>query len=262
MRIMPIDFLFPYTYHLVSQKTASYQIAWKKYQKYNDKKQYFEFLCGAILLLFGLEIFYFMYMLLQDNLHIDFFFFIIILLVLIFATGTFEADVSNAKEEFETKVNDSFNHFSIYQTCFYIKLDNEKALNFFEDLASKGLHSKALDLSNYKVYADIYDEIANKTTRYFMGQMKNGQLIVVNNYDPDYKPVTKSMLSTINSYALYIKKHHLENEFANSATLRFSTKYLDKDYMPMLVMKNNKDGKVLHLKQNSNINVKNVVSTN
>ena len=261
MKIMPIDFLFPYTYHLVSQKTAGYQTAWNEYQKYNDKKQYFELLCIVTLLLFGLDICYFMYVLLQGNLHTSFLFFIIILLVLIFATGTLDADVSNAKEEFEAKVNNSFNHFSIHQTCFYIKLDNEKALSLFEDLASKRLHSKALDLSNYKIYTDIYNELSGDTVRYFMGQMKNGQLIPIGNHNKYCKLVTKRMLTTINSYALYIRKHHLEKEFADSATLRFSTKYLDKDYKPMLVM-TNKNGKTLHLKQNSNINVENVVSTN
>ena len=261
MKIMPIDFLFPYTYHLVSQKTGGYQMAWKKYQKYDDKKQYFELLCVIILLLFGLDIGCFMYLSLQGNLHLDFLFSIFFLLLLIFVAGTLGTDVSNAKEEFEAKVNNSFNHFSIHQTCFYVKLDNEKALNLFEDLASKRLHSKALDLSNYKIYTDIYNELSGDTVRYFMGQMKNGQLIPIGNHNKYCKLVTKRMLAIINSYALYIKKHHLESEFADSATLRFSTKYLDKDYKPMLVM-TNKNGKTLHLKQNGNINVKSVVSTN
>ena len=262
MKNMPIDFLFPYTYHLVSQKTGGYQKAWKKYQKYDDKKQYFELLCVVILLLFGLDIGCFMYLLLQGNLHLDFSFFsIFFLLLLILVAGMLETDVSDAKEEFEAKINNSFNHFSIYQTCFYIKLDNEKALNLFESLTSKNLHSQTLDLSDYKVYANIYNELSSDTTRYFVGQMKNGKLIAVDNYDSDYKPFTRSMIATINDYALYIKEHHLESKFANSATLRFSTKYLDKNYKPMLVMKN-KNGATLHLKQNSNINVKNVVFTN
>lgn len=153
------------------------------------------------------------------------------------------------------------NHFQVKQTSFYIAISYERIESLIEDyLHSKKIKSK-LVFNYYKVYADIYDELSGDTTRYFMGQMKNGQLMPVGNYNKYCKLATKSMLTIINSYALYIKKHHLESEFADSATLRFSTKYLDKDYKPMLVM-TNKNGKTLHLKQNGNINVKNVVSTN
>lgn len=153
------------------------------------------------------------------------------------------------------------NHFQVKQTSFYISISYEEIELLIKNyLYSKKTKSK-LVFNYYKVYADIYDELSGDTTRYFMGQMKNGQLMPVGNYNKYCKPATKSMLTIINSYALYIKKHHLESEFADSATLRLSTKYLDKDYKPMLVM-TNKNGKTLHLKQNGNINVKNVVSTN
>lgn len=127
-------------------------------------------------------------------------------------------------------------------------------------LCSKKTKSK-LVFNHYNVYVDIYDETSGDTIRYFIGQMKNEQLMPVGNYNKYCKLATTDMITTINSYALYIKKRHLEKEFADSATLRYSAKYLDKDYKPMLVM-TNKSGATLHLKQNNNINAENVVFTN
>lgn len=153
------------------------------------------------------------------------------------------------------------NHFQVKQTSFYIAVSNEKLEQLSKDYLRSKRTKLKLAFNYYNVYVDIYDETSSNTTRYFIGQMKNEQLMPVGNYNKYCKLATTDMITTINSYALYIKKHHLENEFADSATLRLSTKYLDKDYKPMLVM-TNKNGKTLHLKQNSNINVKNVVSTN
>ena len=153
------------------------------------------------------------------------------------------------------------NHFQVKQTSFYIAISYEEIELLIKDYLYSKKTKSQLVFNCHKVYVDIYDELSGDTTRYFMGQMENGQLMPIGNHNKYCKLATKSMLTTINSYALYIKKHHLESEFADSATLRLSTKYLDKDYKPMLVMKN-KNGKTLHLKQNSNINVKNVVSTN
>ena len=151
-------------------------------------------------------------------------------------------------------------HFRVKQTSFYIDISNEtlELLSKYY-LCNKETKSR-LDFNQYSVYVDIYDEMSGDTTRYFIGQMNNGQLMSVSNYNEHCKLATKDMLATINSYALYIKKHHLESEFTNSATLRFSTKYLDKDYKPMLIM-TNKDNEVLHLKQNSNLDAENVVFT-
>lgn len=140
-------------------------------------------------------------------------------------------------------------HFRVKQTSFYIDISNEtlELLSKYY-LCNKETKSR-LDFNQYSVYVDIYDELSGDTTRYFIGQMNNGQLMSASNYNEHCKLATKDMLATINSYALYIKEHHLESEFTNSATLRFSTKYLDKDYEPQLVMKG-KDGKVLYLKHN------------
>lgn len=153
------------------------------------------------------------------------------------------------------------NYFQIKQTSFYIAISNKE----LELLIKYYLHSTAinsgLDFDHYNIYVDIYDEVIDDTTKYLLGQMNNGQIMAVDNYMSDYKPATTDMVTTINSYALYIKKHHLEKKFADSATLRYSAKYLDKDYKPMLVM-TNKSGAILHLKQNSNINAENVVFTN
>ena len=134
-----------------------------------------------------------------------------------------------------------------------------------EQLSKDYLRSKRTKLklafNYYNVYVDIYDETSSNTTRYFIGQMKNEQLMPVGNYNKYCKLATTDMITTINSYALYIKKHHLENEFADSATLRYSAKYLDKDYKPMLVM-TNKSGKVLHLKQDISNLPDNVICSN
>lgn len=152
-------------------------------------------------------------------------------------------------------------HFRAKQTSFYIDISNEtlELLSKYY-LCNKETKSK-LDFNQYSVYVDIYDELSGDTVRYFMGQMKNGQLMPIGNHNKYCKLATKDMITTINSYALYIKKYHLESKFADSATLRYSAKYLDKDYKPMLVMIN-KSGATLHLKQNSNINAENVVFTN
>ena len=163
----------------------------------------------------------------------------------------------------ETKVSYTLkpNYFQIKQTSFYIAISNKE----LELLIKHYLHSTAinseLDFDHYNIYVDIYDEVIDDTTKYLLGQMNNGQIMAVDNYMSDYELATKDMITTINSYALYIKKHHLESKFADSATLRYSAKYLDKDYEPMLVM-TNKSGATLHLKQNSNINAENVVFTN
>lgn len=153
------------------------------------------------------------------------------------------------------------NHFQVKQTSFYIAVSNEKLEQLSKDYLRSKRTKLKLAFNYYNVYVDIYDETSSNTTRYFIGQMKNEQLMPVGNYNKYCKLATTDMITTINSYALYIKKYHLESEFADSATLRFSTKYLDKNYKPMLIM-TNKNGKTLHLKQNSNINAENVVFTN
>lgn len=181
----------------------------------------------------------------------------LVLVVVMFTFGCICVNKGNIASEMPKPAND----FQVKQTSFYIAVSNEKLEQLSKDyLRSKKTKSK-LFFNHYNVYVDIYDETSGNTTRCFIGQMKNEQLMPVGNYNKYYKLATTDMITTINSYALYIKKHHIESEFADSATLRLSTKYLDKDYKPMLVM-TNKSGKVLHLKQNSNINVDNVAFTN
>ena len=181
----------------------------------------------------------------------------LVLIAVVFMSGGNCVSTWSTASEMPQLTND----FQVKQTSFYIAISYERIESLIKDyLYSKKIKSK-LVFNYYNVYADIYDELSGDTTRYFIGQMENGQLIPIGNHNKYCKLATKSMLTAINSYALYIKKHHLESEFADSATLRFSTKYLGKDYKPMLVM-TNKSGKVLHLKQDISNLPDNVICSN
>lgn len=256
---MPIEFLLPKPFELDIKDIIERQYI-KMIRKH---KQIYSAISGLISVISLIVMFYFIpyarvnHLFTKEDREFILAVIYLVLIAVIFISGGNCIDAGYTASEMPKPAN----NFQVKQTSFYIAVSNEKLEQLSKDyLRSKKTKSK-LVFNYYNVYADIYDETSGDTTRYFIGQMENGQLIVVDNYDPDYKPVTKSMLTAINSYALYIKKHHLENEFADSATLRLSTKYLDKDYKPMLVM-TNKNGKTLHLKQNGNINVKNVVFTN
>ena len=168
------------------------------------------------------------------------------------------------------QVRDSSNGFRVAQSSFQIRPNNRLTPpdpmfkgsidDDLVDYMSEKPSEPTKTTTNYRVYVTLNTENGKKRT-YLIGKMVNGVLAASTKGLHNEKVIPLSMLNIMNCYASYIKKHHLEKEFADSATLRFSTKYLDKDYKPMLVM-TNKNGKTLHLKQNGNINVKNVVSTN
>lgn len=90
--------------------------------------------------------------------------------------------------------------------------------------------------------------------------MKNGR-ITASTHNSDYaKVATTNMLTALDSYATYIKEHHLESDFKDSAKLELSDKYLDQDYRPMLIMKG-KDGQILRVKEQTSATAKNVILT-
>ena len=177
---------------------------------------------------------------------------------------------ASQQNNIDDQVRNSSNGFRIAQSSFQIRPNNRLTpsdpsikTSINDDLVAYMLKDSDVPTkttTNYRVYVTIHTENGKKQT-YLIGKMVNGVLSASTKGSHNEKVIPHSMLNIMNCYASYIKKHHLEKEFADSATLRFSTKYLDKDYKPMLVM-TNKNGKTLHLKQNGNINVKNVVSTN
>ena len=170
----------------------------------------------------------------------------------------------------DDQVRDSSNGFRVAQSSFQIRPNNRLTppdpsikTSINDDLVAYMLKDSDVPTkttTNYRVYVTINTENGKKRT-YLIGKMVNGVLAASTKSSHNEKVIPHSMLNLMNCYASYIKKHHLEDDFKNVAKVKYSNKYLDKDYKPMLVM-TNKNGKTLHLKQNSNINVKNVVSTN
>lgn len=256
---MPIEFLLPKPFELDIKDIIERQYI-KMIRKH---KQIYSAISGLISVISLIAMFYFIpyarvnHFFAKEDREFILAVIYLVLIAVIFISGGNCIDAGYTASEMPKPAN----NFQVKQTSFYIAVSNEKLEQLSKDyLRSKKTKSK-LVFNYYNVYADISDETSGDTTRYFMGQMKNEQLMPVGNYNKYCKLATTDMITTINSYALYIKKHHLESEFADSATLRLSTKYLDKDYKPMLVM-TNKSGKVLHLRQNTSDLSDNVICSN
>ena len=166
------------------------------------------------------------------------------------------------------QVRDSSNGFRVAQSSFQIRPNNRLTP---PDPMSKGsdddlvayMSEKPTEptktTTNYRVYVTLNTENGKKRT-YLIGKMVNGVLAVSTKGSHNEKVIPYSMLNIMNCYASYIKKHHLENDFKNVAKLKYSNKYLDHDYHPILVMEGKK-GQVLHLKPNGNVKVDNVLLT-
>lgn len=256
---MPIKFLLPNPFKLAIKDLIEHQYI----RKLRKRNRIYSIISGLISAITLIAIFYFIpyartnHLFTKEDREAILTAIYLVLIVVVFCSG-FECVSTGYTASKMPKLS---SHFRVKQTGFYIDISNEtlELLSKYY-LCNKETKSR-LDFNQYSVYTDIYDEMSGDTTRYFMGQMRNGQLMSASNYNKYCKLATTDMITIINNYALYIKKHHLENIFADSATLRFSTKYLDKDYKPMLIM-TNKDNEVLHLKQNSNMDAENVVFTN
>ena len=247
---MPIDFLLPKPFKPDMTDAAEHQST----RRIIKRNQFYSIISGLVAAIFFITAAYISCMSNEQGNVI----LLKIFLLMMFATIFFSISTYTG-----TKVGTALkpNYFQIRHTSFYIAISNKELKLLIKHYFHSTSKKSKLGFDHYNVYADIYNEMVDYTTRCFIGQMKNGQLITVDNYGSDYELATKEMITTINSYALYIRKHHLESEFADSATLRFSTKYLDKNYKPMLVMKN-KDGKVLHLKQYTSNLSDNVICSN
>ena len=143
---------------------------------------------------------------------------------------------------------------------FYVTINNKitsgKSLHNY--LCEKP-YTKPSTTNDYQIYARIYADDGTYKT-YLLGAMKNGH-VTANMCNPHKtKVATKDMLNTLNSYVTYIKKHHLENDFKNSAELEFSNKYLNQNHQPMLIMED-KNGRFLRIKAHSSATAKNVILT-
>lgn len=167
------------------------------------------------------------------------------------------------------QVKDSSNGFRVAQSSFQIRPNNRLTppepnfkVSIDSDLVgymSEKPAEPTKTTTNYRVYVTIHTENGKKQT-YLIGKMVNGVLVASTKGSHNEKVIPHSMLNIMNCYASYIKKHHLENDFKNVAKLKYSNKYLDHDYHPILVMEGKK-GQVLHLKPNGNVKVDNVLLT-
>lgn len=166
------------------------------------------------------------------------------------------------------QVRDSSNGFRVAQSSFQIRPNSRLTP---PDPMSKGSNDDLVaymsekpsvptkTTTNYRVYVTINTENGKKRT-YLIGKMINGVLAASAKGSHNEKVIPHSMLNTMNCYASYIKKHHLEDDFKNVAKLKYSNKYLDHNYYPILVMEGKK-GQVLHLKPSGSVKVDNVLLT-
>lgn len=169
----------------------------------------------------------------------------------------------------DDQVRDSSNGFKVAQSSFQIRPNNRltppnpMSKGSVDDDLVDYMSEKPTELTktttNYRVYVTIHTENGKKQT-YLIGKMVNGVLAASTKGSHNEKVIPHSMLNIINCYASYIKKHHLEDDFKNVAKLKYSNKYLDHDYHPILVMEGKK-GQVLHLKPSGSVKVDNVLLT-
>lgn len=155
--------------------------------------------------------------------------------------------VSYAKVSRDDKaILDVNNGFQLAQTSFQVrpnKIASDKSLYGYLDEKPK---TKSSTTNDYQIYAKVYHGKSYQT--YLFGTMKNGRFTANLQDSAKSKVATTAMLTALDSYATYIKEHHLESDFKDSAKLEFSDKYLDQDYRPMLIMKG-KDGQILRVKE-------------
>lgn len=157
-------------------------------------------------------------------------------------------------------IADINNGFPIAQTSFQVRPNKIATGENLYVYLCENQKEKSSTTNNYQIYARVYNNTSTYQT-YLFGIMQNGHFSA-NTCDPSRqaKIATADMLTALNSYATYIKKHHLENDFKNNAKLAFSNKYLDRYYHPTLVMKG-KNNQILHIKMQSKRIIKEVVLT-
>lgn len=151
------------------------------------------------------------------------------------------------------------NGFSVAQTSFQVRPNKIASGKSLHNYLCEKPYTKPSTTNDYQIYTRIYADDGTYQT-YLLGAMKNGH-VTANMCNPHKaKVATKDMLNTLNSYVTYIKKHHLENDFKNSAELEFSNKYLNQNHQPMLIMED-KNGRFLRIKAHSPATAKNVILT-
>lgn len=201
-----------------------------------------------------------------------------------FVLGTFQYDYIHNPLKYADIVAFG-NGFQVRQTSFIIQ-PNEKSFqsNGKKYLASSNVNSDRLtnnkdhkqnSSKNYAIYAKVYNDKLTGYKTYLIGNMSNGQFMLISQkqaetyskmtkhdrFTPKYDIANKKLmnnkqLNTLATYTEYIKKHHLKDDFKDSAKLIMSKKYYDSNYEPQLIMKG-KDGKILYL-ANNNANKHNV----
>ena len=178
--------------------------------------------------------------------------------LMLFALGGiiyFDVTINNDNQA----IADVNNGFSVAQTSFQIRPNRIASGKSLHDYLCEKPYTKSSTTNDYQIHARIYADDGTYQT-YLLGAMKNGHVTANMSNPHKAKVATKGMLNTLNSYVAYIKKHHLENDFKNSAELEFSSKYLDQDHQLMLIMED-KNGRILRVKAHSPATAKNVILT-
>ena len=148
--------------------------------------------------------------------------------------------------------------FPVAQTSFQVRPNKIASGKNLYDYLSEKPTTKSSTTNDYQIYAKVYHGKSYQT--YLFGNIKNGRFTANIRNTHKTKVATTGMLTALDSYATYIKKHHLESDFKDSAKLELSDKYLDQDYRPMLIMKG-KDGQILRVKEQTPATAKNVILT-
>lgn len=165
--------------------------------------------------------------------------------------------VSYAKVSRDDKaISDVNNGFQLAQTSFQVRPNKIASGKNLYDYLSEKPKTKSSTTNDYQIYAKVYHGKSYQT--YLFGTIKNGHFTANIRNTHKTKVATTGMLTALDSYATYIKKHHLESDFKDSAKLELSDNYLDQDYRPMLIMKG-KDGQILRVKEQTSATAKNVV---
>lgn len=176
--------------------------------------------------------------------------------VFLFVVITVFSDVKVEHNSMATA--DVNNGFSVAQTSFQVRPNKIASGKNLYDYLSEKPTTKSSTTNDYQIYAKVYHGKSYQT--YLFGNIKNGRFTANIRNTHKTKVATTGMLTALDSYATYIKKHHLESDFKDSAKLELSDKYLDQDYRPMLIMKG-KDGQILRVKEQTPATAKNVILT-
>ena len=152
-------------------------------------------------------------------------------------------------------------YFKLKQTNFYIKPQDQHLKVTRVNPLNLAITSENNQITSK--YYNIYLYITNKHDKnyydnFYIGAYKQHQ-VQLYQFDPARSSTRSQIVRSLVTYTNYIKKHHLEKDFANNAQLVLDGSYLNCHQDPQTIMYG-KNNHVLRYKDDSNQLV--TVSTN